>query len=226
MEVRLIRDGQPLTYRTPAWRGTPQLLTRAALTGSPVPGETVEAAPGIWTDAGWAPGWPGGWKNDVSTNLYACRSVDAKGCDLVAYGTTFKVVDRWLGRYLFAASGISFWDGWVAQLAAAPYPVGDLPQRPMDSNSAPLGPIAPAALPVASIRARALRRNHGLSVARVTCPVRCAVKLTVSGGGKTIRRTVSVIGTQALTIAPRRGRLRVNVVVDGKTLASGFSRAG
>jgi hypothetical protein len=40
-----------------------------------------------------------------------------------------------------------------------------------------------------------------------------------------VRRTVTVTGTAALTIAPRRGHLKVHIVVDGKLLAKGVSLA-
>jgi hypothetical protein len=80
--------------------------------------------------------------------------------------------------------------------------------------------------PSASIRARALRRHHKLSFARVSCPIRCIVKLTVTGGGrKALHRTKVVTGTKALAIPPRHGRHKVRVVVDGKSLARGHSRA-
>jgi hypothetical protein len=75
------------------------------------------------------------------------------------------------------------------------------------------------------VRARAQRRNGRLYVATVICPKRCAVRLTVSGAGRTLRRSLSAQGATALGIAPRHGRLRVRVSVDGRLLASGWTRA-
>jgi hypothetical protein len=92
--------------------------------------------------------------------------------------------------------------------------------------SAPVGPIVREPVPpTATLRSRALRRNHQLSLGRVTCPQRCTVKLTVSGGGKAYRRTLSATGLTALTAPYRHGKLTVRVEVDGKLLATGKVRA-
>ena len=60
-------------------------------------------------------------------------------------------------------------------------------------------------------------------VADVTCPIRCSVRLAVTGRG-TFTRTLRVQGARALSIPRRSGALRVRVFVDGKLLASGRSR--
>jgi hypothetical protein len=225
-EARLSKAGKVVTtIRTPAWRGVPAVVRAPTLIGKPIVGHRVRMTLGTWT-GGWDAGWPGGWRNDASNAVVVCRTKAGAGCVLLArsYDPKPPLDAGYAGRYLFALSRIYFWNGWVSAQLAPPYPIGDLKPSPVTTISAPLGPIVTPA-PSASIRARALRGHGRMSVGRVTCRVRCAVRLTVSGGGKTVRRTLTVTGTRALTIAPRRGRLHVKVVVDGKTLASGFSRA-
>lgn len=220
VEVRYERGH---TRRTPAWRGTPWVERAPSLSGAPAVGQIVRATRGEWAESGWAWGWPGGWKNDASTFIVACRTADGKDCIRItdSYPLSVKLDAAWAGRYLFATTHIYFWNGVVGlQFAGAPHPIGDLSSGPLVARSAPLGPVA---ISTASVRHRALRVNGGLSVGRVTCPTRCKVKLTVSGGGKTTRRTFSVKGTKALTIPRRYGTLKVKIVVDGKTLAGGRS---
>ena len=85
--------------------------------------------------------------------------------------------------------------------------------------------IVAAKAPTASLRRTALRRKGRLVIGRVTCETRCAVRVEVTGGGRrAFQRSLSVRGTQSLTMPARRGRLSVRVTVDGKLLATGRVR--
>jgi hypothetical protein len=220
--------------RTPAWLGQIANVTPPAVFGVPVVGGIVSATPGTWSG-----GWDAPWSSQSWTALLACPDTSLAGCWYLTSGEPVILEPRWAGWYLYAhETRVSMSNYPVAARVAGPFPY----TTPVETGvtkalSGPAGPIAgPAtrstmvqakvpAAPIATVRARALRAKGQLSVARVTCETPCTVKLTVSGGGKTLRRTVSVAGTKALTIPPRHGKLKVRVVVDGKTVASGRSVA-
>jgi hypothetical protein len=239
--------GQPaVTWSSPIWKGRLSVTSPPTLTlTAPIVGGNAVPQAGSAT---------GGWDGSLIsvTGVQACTLPTGGNCWTITYSGSSGPIDfRWVGYY-FAALGS--W-GSISVLGNPPMPamgaLGPLPWGPypwaqpapilppVQSRSTFVGPIAAAepasevstspvtrpAPPTASIRARALRGKGQLSVARVTCATKCTVELTVSGGGKTIRRTLSVTGARALTIAPRHGKLKVKVVVDGKTLASGVSRA-
>ena len=237
--------GRPaVTWSSPAWDGRLVVATPPTLMATPVAGGN--AVPLSGTAAG---GWRGGAGSVAG--VQACTQPDGGECWTISYSGAPSSIDlRWAGYYL---SAIESWSSWSSQgnppippmpawppLPWGPYPWAQTPPigGAIHSRSTFVGPVAAEpqhqaftqpgkkpAPPKASIRARALRGKGHLNVARVTCATKCTVKLTVSGGGKAIRRTLSVTGARALTIAPRHGRLKVKVVVDGKTLASGVSRA-
>jgi hypothetical protein len=232
-EARFLDAGGQVvkTERTAAWQGVAALDRAPSVQGDPVVGASVTPVAGHWS-GGWATPWSSGGTEE----LVACRTAAGTDCAWLSYGLPLALEARWRGWFLFSVS--RFWSGrtnWVSGQVLPAYgsPTGDVTRTTLLAGSGPVGPIAaaPQTAPTvgpaatASIRARALRRDHRLSVARVTCPVRCSVVLTVRGGGKTVRRSIQVVGSSALTIAPRHGRLQVKVVVDGKTLASGVSRA-
>ena len=237
-EVRFTPDdsGAVVTVRTPVWVNNVTRSAAPAVVGQPIIGQMVSLAPGVWQD-----GWSYPWRNVVEDVLAACPDATGKdGCFAVAVGADSVALDpRWEGYYLFAiSSGASGTGGGSAipPFAGGVYPVHPALGPPVGLVSAPVGPIVHPSPPVAaptvvkaaataSIRARALRAKGRLSVGRVTCPVKCTVKLMVSGGGKTLKRTTTVTGTKALTIPRRRGALHVRVDVDGKRLASGVSKA-
>jgi hypothetical protein len=227
-EGRWTKDGDVVSSgRTKPWIGPATPTGAPTVQGTAIVGSTITAVAGTWVG-----GWSDTWRGGVGTELVACRSAAGTDCRRLG-GAPETVSASDVGGYLFAMSsyGSGFSSGPVPPMPPPPpiFPaIG--PNTAVFSASPPLGPIVPVAKPevappTATLRSRALRRNHQLSLARVTCAAACKVKLTVTGGGKTLRRTLSVTGTKALTIPPRRGRLKVKVVVDGKTLASGFSRA-
>lgn len=211
-------QGDQVTFsaRTPAWRGTPTLAEPPKVSGELVVGERVHASAGRWSDAGWAPGWPGKWRNDVSTGHFVCASADGRDCDYAPASADFELQPEWAGRYLFTTSDISFWNGWVAAIALRepPFDLGS-GSGPMGARSAPFGPIR--AKTSVTVRERALRRDGRISVGRVTCLPRCDVMVKVSGGGRPAYRTAFVAtGTKAISAPSRRGTLRVRVHVDGR----------
>jgi hypothetical protein len=99
------------------------------------------------------------------------------------------------------------------------------------ARSAAHGPVAGVPVmapkpPTASIRARSLRRNGRLHVARVSYESGCSVRLKVTGGKRrAVYRTLRVTGVKSLTVPVRHGKLKVRVVVDGKLVTSGATRA-
>jgi hypothetical protein len=234
-------DGTVTTARTPRWTGTIVPLTAPAVVGQAVVGQAVSAA-GVQWRGGWAYPW-----QTIDTNLvFACPDATAtRDCSVVALSDPVALDARWTGFYLFAYSSRWSAPDPGSAVPAAPGMPFDLDPRFLGSTtlvSAPIGPVvvgappapgvttrvfADPAAPRATVRPRALRVKGRLSIGRVTCPTRCVVRLTVSSAGrKALRRTLHVTGTKALTIPPRHGKLKVRVVVDGKTVASGTTRAG
>jgi hypothetical protein len=231
-EAHWLKDGAVVhTAQTPVWNGPLTVSRTPEIHGDPTTGATLTASA-----AEGAGGWGAPWGLTLNNWIAVCRTAQATDCNLLSRGDPVALEARWTGWYAFAQT--AFFSGHTNAVAlrqmaplSFPTPVSSLGQDGSSSVSAPLGPIAaapapgPKPQPIATIRTKALRAKGRLSVGRVTCPIACTVNLTVSGGGKTIRRSLRVTGTQALTIPRRHGRLRVKVVVDGKTLASGFSRA-
>jgi hypothetical protein len=228
-EARYMKGGTVVRAdRTPAWTGTPAVATPPALQGEPVVGARVSATASAWT-GGWGAPW--GWY--AGSEVTVCRSLEGTDCWALSPGSPVALDARWAGWYLFATAQFTSSHYHIPPPVPPPvYPhLTRVASGPVVAVSAPAGPIAAKsgapAPPTAkaTLRSRPLRRNHRLTLGSIECPVRCVAKVTVSGGGKTLHRTLWVTGTKAITIAPRRGRLRVKVVVDGKTLASGISRA-
>ncbi|HEY6887103.1 MAG TPA: hypothetical protein VI300_04960, partial [Solirubrobacter sp.] len=201
-EGRWTKDGAVVSSgRTKPWIGPATPTGAPAVLGTPIVGSTITSTAGTWV-GGWGDTWSGG----VGTELVACRS--AAGIDCRRLGGAPETVNASdLGGYLFALSsyGSGFYSGPIPPIPPPPptFPaIG--PNTAVFTASAPVGPIVrPPVPPTATLRSRALRRNHQLSLGRVTCPAACKVDLTVSGGGKAVRRTLTVTGTRALTIAPR-----------------------
>jgi hypothetical protein len=235
-EARFSRDGAVVrTERTAPWLGD-YVLTRApSVAGQPVADAVVSG------DAGaWAGGWGERWQGASANTFAACRLPEGVDCvEFSPFYPTAKLESRWTGWYVFAISNVSSGHHGAPIVTeygypSYPNPIARLVLAGNQALSAAFGPIAaasgpqptaPRPQPAASVRSRALRAEGRLLVGRVSCPERCVVKLTVSGGGKTIRRTLNVIGTKALTVPRRHGRLKVTINVNGKRLASGTSRA-
>jgi hypothetical protein len=236
-EARFTQSGSVVqTDRTPPWLGTYVVTRRPAVIGKLAEGAVVTGDAGTWSG-----GWDRPWRQEASSRIVACQRPD--GIDCVEFSPFYPNVlltSRQAGWYVFAISQIGSGhanDNTVTDYAYPPYPNPIAPIGVVAGTravSAAFGPVAaaptptptPAPRPTASIRAKALRAKGQLSVARVTCPTSCTVNLTVSSAGrKTLHRTLRVTGTKALTIPPRHGKLKVRIVVGGKTLASGNSRA-
>jgi hypothetical protein len=208
------------TQRSTAWQGRVTLTQAPSLQGEAVVGGTVSLTPATWSG-----GWAAPWQSGTFELIAACANANGTGCTVISYGSRPVKLDvAWAGSYLFAYSTRSSATTLpLAQLAAPPFKA-TLTLGATQVLSAALGPVLAA--PSASIRAHALRRNGRLSVARVTCPVRCKVSLTVSSAGrKALHRSLTVTGMKALTIPRRHGKLTVRVVIDGQAVASGKSRA-
>jgi hypothetical protein len=233
-EARSSQNGSVVqTDRTPAWLGNYALTRAPAVVGPLTEGAVVSADAGAWSG-----GWDRPWNGGAFSRLVACQRPDGIDCvEFSPFHPTVLLSARFAGWYVFAigqtGSGHTN-DHSVTDYICPPYPNPIAPIGGASATravSAAFGPViaastpTPAPAPAASIRAKALRGKHGLSVARVTCSLRCGVRLTVSGGGKALSRSFTVTGTKALTIPPRHGRLKVRVVIDGKTVASGTSKA-
>ena len=234
-------DGALTTRRTVAWMGRPTISAPMSVSNAVV-GQRARVTRGTWS---------GGWITSPELRNYAylgqflfvCRDLSGTDCFTVGHETEISdpFAQRFAGWYLFVDE---VFNSGVRD-PFAPIPVIEVPRRvprlpatgPLRARPAPVQVCcvlpAPAAVetkraaaPTASIRARARRGRDGqLHVARVRCAVRCAVRLTVAGGGETVVRTLSVRGQRSLAIPARRGSLRVRVVVDGARLATGRSRA-
>ncbi|MDA0164671.1 hypothetical protein OM076_30670 [Solirubrobacter ginsenosidimutans] len=211
--------------RTPPWLGPYVVTAPPAVAGVPAVGGTLSAVL-----AEVSGGWGAPWGPFSGGSLAVCRSPQATDCQVLGEGSAPVLIsERWTGWYAFATTGFVSGQSHptdsipVYAKGVYPYAVESLQPSARRAVSAPAGPIATA---TATIRDRALRREHRLSVARVTCPLPCSAQFKVSGGGeKAYTQTVAVTGLAALTIPPRHGKLRVRVTVDGKLLASGTSVA-
>jgi hypothetical protein len=223
------------TARTPAWRGKVGAIPPAVI-GEPTVGRQV----GVTGDT-----WTGGWSPPATERtggfLAACRQPTGGECVVLSYvdsgvpvpSGSVTIDAAWTGWYLLAQEYRQSGSVIAMPQYAAPPVRLTVPLRAGGSAalSDPVGPIAAAPVvskpaPTAAVRRRALRRKGRLAVARVTCPERCTVRLTVSGGGRRkVRRTLHVLGTKSLTVPVRHGRLKVRVIVDGKVLASARTRA-
>ncbi len=233
--------GAPMTRRTAIWMGRPRSATPASVSNALV-GQRAQVTPGTWS-GGWTDSADVTGPRFIGHYLFVCRDPSGTDCFTVGWHTqrSERLTQRWAGWYLFVKE--SFDTG--VRDPTAPIPVIAAPRRvpdlgaltPWTSRSAPVqiccvlpapAAVVPksAALPTASIPVRARRSRDGrLRVARVRCAVRCAVRLTVIGGGRTVVRALTVRGPRSLAVPGRRGVYRVRVVVDGKQLASGRSRA-
>jgi hypothetical protein len=231
-------NGVRTTRRTPAWTGRPTSVAPASLSNV-VLGLRPRITPGTWS-GGWSP------SPDVflAHPVFVCRDVGGTDCLGLEQGRAGvePLLQRWAGWYLFVDEVFvsPIWDPTapvnviapvhrIPRLRAltptlsrsAPVPICCVPPEPAASN-----PLVRRTSPTASVRARAQRGRDGrLHVARVHCAVSCAVRLTVSGGGRTVVRLLTVRGERSLAVRGRRGTFRVRVVVDGRTLADGRSRA-
>jgi hypothetical protein len=218
--------------RTPDWQGPLTMTQGPSVQGQLTVGAALTAIPGQWVG-----GWGLPWGRSLYDRLVVCRNPDGTDCfTLAAAGQPVTLEARWAGWYAFATTmGYSGHTNAIsAQAPPCPLPcaLSAIFRSENSVASAPVGPIAAAPAPTprplpatASIRARALRRDHRLSIARVNCPQRCAVTAIVTGGGKRLKRTLTVTGFKALTIPPRHGKLKVRVEIDGKAVAEGISRA-
>lgn len=236
-EAAFDQGGTVTTKRSPAWTGRVTPLTTVTVEAAAV-GAKPRIVPGMWA---------GGWQGEsirAYPGSHVCRSPSGVDCWAISNS---ELPQRWAGWHLFVDE--SFVEPSVdnrlfpelmaieyTTLVPLPYPQSSLgPVWPLSTRSASvqvccvLPPPAPAATPLpppspsAAVRARAQRRKGALVVADVTCPIRCSVRLAVTGR-RTFTRTLRVQGKRALSIPRRSGALRVRVFVDGKLLASGRSR--
>lgn len=236
--------GVQTTRRTTAWTGRPINSALVSLSNV-VAGQRARIVPGTWS---------GGWSSSPDVNvrdergyaMFVCPDLGGTNCFEVRLATVVQprdsipLIQRWAGWYLFVDEmfGPSVTDSTQppSLTIEAPRRVNLPALAHMRLRSAPTqvccvlaapATVAPkrATSPTASIRARARRGRDGqMQVARVRCAVRCAVRLTVTGGGQTVVRTLSVRGARSLTVPARSGAFRVRVVVDGQKLAGGRSR--
>ncbi len=224
-EARFSRGGVIVkTERTPPWLGNPTLVRPPSVTGRLIEGAVVSGDAGVW-----AGGWSERWQGSAAYSLAACRRPTAVDCvEFSPFYRMAKLEPRWTGWYVFATSTVFSGHHGATVVTDYAYPSYPNPRARLDISgnqaiSAAFGPIQ-SQPPTASIRAKALRTKGRLSVGRVNCPRRCTVRLTVKGGGKTIRRSLTVTGTKALRIPVRRGRLTVTVSIGAKQIASGVTR--
>jgi hypothetical protein len=225
-EAVFMDGGVETTLRTPEWNGRATAVTPPAGTGQLRVGSTLQLSKGSWS-GGWA--GPGG---DFSLlEFVLCREPTGGDCWIPG-----ELTQRWAGWSAFVVEyryrvGTVFADG-----AVDPRPTTWRPGGAPTLNAATLlgtvccvppvqAPLAvtpaPSTAPTATIRARAVRSHGRLLVGNVTCALRCAVRLTVSGGGRTVVRTLGVQGKASLTVPLRHGKLKVSVLADGKPIASG-----
>jgi hypothetical protein len=229
-------NGVVTTRRTAAWLGpvsssAPPVIARAEI------GRVASIAPGAWAGGfAAAPEVPAALRS--FHELTVCRGADGTDCFWLPRDEPIPA--RFAGYYAFVDE-TSYYGGESSggdRVPRAPRlerlgPLGSMQSRSAAAEiccvpPAPAKPGPPAARPPspsASVRARAYRRNGRLHVARVSCALRCAVRLTVTSARGTYARSLSVRGSRSLSIPPRRGQLRVRVAVNGKVLASGRSRA-
>lgn len=238
------RQGVITTVRLPVWNGRVEATTAPALQGDAVVGETLRPLPASWS-GGWSPGAADGGADHSRPRIVACPRTDGGDCFVIGFGSA-TLTQRWAGWYVFAVE-VRHPAGTVHGMGIPPLPYPEhhssMHTRGTVAVSEPAGPVccappasppartvtpAPVAAPKppnASIRARAYRRQGRLVVGRVTCSVLCDVRLTVRGGGRTVQRSLRVLGTKALTVPPRRGKLRVRMTVNGKLLSTGNTLA-
>ena len=182
--------------RSPAWQGRVALVSPPSTAGDLRTGGGARPTPAQWS---------GGWGDEFSSPyVIACPGLGRTDCELLAgaggysvYGTGDRaLLDRHAGWYVYAVEYRSARDR--DPFIAATSPVGPGPTTlpapsTMTALSAPAGPVAgapepevitptivKAQSPAVVLRRRALRNGARVTVARVTCPSRCSVKLTVS----------------------------------------------
>jgi hypothetical protein len=233
------RDGTTTHERSPVWHGRITELAPPGLAGELRTGGTLTVTPGQWS---------GGWGDETSGYaLVACPTVG--DCEFLnnvtphTYWTAgpYVIEQRHGGWHVYIFERRSFPDlggvaGRVAPFGWTPLPTSWPsmtplfgPFGPIDDPATPLvvEPLAVPA-PTAKLRRRALRRGARVTVARVTCPVRCAVRLTVKDRHRTLRRKLHVRGSFPLAIVHgarlRPGGLRVRVSIDGRKAAAGRVR--
>ncbi len=220
------------TERSPVWRGRVKALIPSGLEGGDRAGQTVHPTPARWS---------GGWGDELTTSVVlACPASTRTDCEYLSdlAGRTVgpgdrAIGDRHAGWFLYAIEYRSASDRFplVDQVPPAPgAPVTRPPSSALVSVSPPRGPIAarPASTATVVLRRRAQTRAARVTVGHVSCRVRCTVGLTVSDGRHTLKRSLAVSGTRALSIVRagvlRSARLKVSVSVDGRGLASGRVR--
>jgi hypothetical protein len=232
-EASYTRAGSEVKVRTPPWTGRVTLAAPPVVSGEPVVGETVSVQSARW-DGGW-----GSTSIHQHVDLFACPTPAGGAC----WGVGPTLEARFAGWYLIVRAQYhsNFFvevQGWPVP----PYPVwGGLDttsagrysvySTPVQVRPAPVGLPAPVQdqvsevvkpkPPTASLRTTALRRNGRLQLGRVTCEVRCTVRLTVAGS----TRSFKVLGTRTLTASLRKRPMTVRVVVDGRLIVSKRVRA-
>lgn len=224
------------TERSPAWQGRVALVAPPGIAGDLRVGGSARPTPASWS---------GGWGDELGTPLvYACPGIGRTNCELLAgsggfsvYGTGERaLLDRHAGWYVYAIEYRSARDRDPMGPLASPLPPGPAPlpaASALLAVSEPAGPVAaPQTIaeqgPIVTLRRSAVRRGARVTVARLFCAARCAVKLSVSDGRRTLRRTLHVRGSVPLSILHgkrlRPSLLRVRVSVDGRQVAAGRVR--
>jgi hypothetical protein len=198
----------------PGWGGRLGATSAPALGGHAVVGGTV------WPVAAkWSGGW-GGERDDLRVEACkqaVCRTLAAP--EWVFHGKRAVVIGRdvagWSLRVVDRRRNASEVRPQV--LITDP---GDVP--PLAAG--PLVALSPAVgVSGATLRKHAMRTKRGIVVGHAACAKTCTVKLRVSQGRHTFRRSLRGHGTIALQLARtlRRGTLRVKVTIDGHAAASG-----
>ncbi|MEV4423619.1 hypothetical protein AB0L40_27175 [Patulibacter sp. NPDC049589] len=214
----------PLVGPVPAARpGTPPTIT-----GRLAAGVTITATPGTWPDA----------PDDglVATGLRACPTPkDDARCRVLARANDDEVATAGRGRATLGTQLLGWYVGAFERHGRSngfrsSFDPGD-PARdalPVAGPTVVVGPLSPtpvrlARTPRVHLRSTAATRGTRLDLGRVRCTGRCVVRLTVSGGGRTVRRVTAARGDAAVTVRrasfPRRTtRLRVRIRVDHSTV--------
>jgi hypothetical protein len=200
------------------WRGPVRIVSRPRLLGPASVGAAVTPAMGAWG---------GGWGTESDQlGVEACRTTRGRSCVMLSGGQlgcpdgrARVAVGGWFtGWYLFAVDARSPRDEGCAGVAFAfpadvpPWPVGRTIVR-----SLPIGPVIGRPAPKVTVLRHATYQDGRVLVARIRCPTRCHVSISVQDpaylqAAHTTVTGTTLVGVPRAHLAP--GRLLVLVNVD------------